>query len=200
MPPAVSCLAWEICGKYLEGDARTSQPWATAEQPMVACVVRLVDFLSTTGGPFVSTFLVFPAISSSLVTLTNGTTLAHAGRRSSCSSGEQQCSTYETKALTDWIRERSKQTGARSRKEKTYFVKCDLTVAPSRKKIETRGSMTYRFTVLIEVPYHLESIPFEERKADHDAVLRAYFRTFEKRAFDEKTNRRTELFLTSFFE
>ena len=60
--------------------------------------------------------------------------------------------------------------------------------------------MTYRFTILIEVPHQLESILFEERKADHDAVLRAYFRTFEKRAFDEKTNRRTELFLTSFFE
>jgi len=60
--------------------------------------------------------------------------------------------------------------------------------------------MTYRFTVLMEPAKHLEQIPFNERKADHESILRAYLRTFEKRNFDEKTNQRTETFLTKFFE
>jgi integrase len=60
--------------------------------------------------------------------------------------------------------------------------------------------MRHRFTVLIDVPHDFEKLPYEERQADHNAVLAAYFRTFEKRAFDEKTTKRTRKFLNDVFE
>jgi integrase len=60
--------------------------------------------------------------------------------------------------------------------------------------------MTYRFTVLIDVPQELLKICYQEREADHESILGAYLRTFEKRAFDEKTTNRTKIFLNSVFE
>ncbi len=41
----------------------------------------------------------------------------------------------------------------------------------------------YRFTVLGEVPTELQKVSYEERLSDYEAVLQAYLRTFEKRAY-----------------
>lgn len=60
--------------------------------------------------------------------------------------------------------------------------------------------MPYSFTVLIEVPQELAAVPYEQRKADHDSVVAAYVRTFEKRGFEENTTNRTQNFLNSFFQ
>lgn len=60
--------------------------------------------------------------------------------------------------------------------------------------------MPYPFTVLIEAPPELAAVPYEQRKADHDLVLAAYLRTFEKRGFEEETRRRTQEFLNSVFK
>jgi integrase len=60
--------------------------------------------------------------------------------------------------------------------------------------------MPYQFTVLIEVPQVLAAVPYEQRKADHDLVVAAYLRTFEKRGLEEETSRRTRKFLDSFFK
>ncbi len=60
--------------------------------------------------------------------------------------------------------------------------------------------MPYPFTVLIEVPQELAAVPYEQRKADHDSVVAAYVRTFEKRAFEENTANRTQNFLNSLFQ
>src|SRR6266853_2819051 len=60
--------------------------------------------------------------------------------------------------------------------------------------------MPHPFTVLIEVPHELTAVPYEQRKADHDSVVAAYVRTFEKRAFEENTANRTQNFLNSFFQ
>jgi integrase len=60
--------------------------------------------------------------------------------------------------------------------------------------------LPYPFTVLIEVPQELADVPYEQRKADHDSVLAAYFRTFDKRGLEEKTAERAQKFLNSFFE
>lgn len=60
--------------------------------------------------------------------------------------------------------------------------------------------MPHPFTVLIEVPPELAAVPYEQRKADHDSVLAAYFRTFDKRRLEEKTAERAQKFLKSFFE
>ena len=60
--------------------------------------------------------------------------------------------------------------------------------------------MPHPFTVLIEAPQELAAVPYEQRKADHDAVLAAYFRTFDKRGLEEKTAERAQKLLNSFFE
>ena len=60
--------------------------------------------------------------------------------------------------------------------------------------------MSHPFTVLIELPPELAAVPFEQRKADHDSVLAAYLRTFDKRGLEEKTAERAQKFLKSFFE
>src|SRR5260370_14008460 len=60
--------------------------------------------------------------------------------------------------------------------------------------------MPYPFTVLIEVPQEIAAVPYEQRKADQDCVMAAYFRTFDKRGLDEKTADRTQKFLSCFFE
>src|SRR5258708_28495553 len=60
--------------------------------------------------------------------------------------------------------------------------------------------MPYPFTVLIEVPQEIAAVHYEQRKADHDSVMAAYFRTFDKRGLDEKTADRTQKFLSCFFE
>jgi integrase len=49
-------------------------------------------------------------------------------------------------------------------------------------------------------PQELTAVPYELRKADHDLVLAAYLRTFEKRGFEEETSERTRKFLDSFFK
>ncbi len=59
---------------------------------------------------------------------------------------------------------------------------------------------SYRFTVLGDTHSEIEEVPYEERLRDHEAVLRAYFRTFEKRAYVEESLKRTEAFLRSVFE
>jgi hypothetical protein len=56
----------------------------------------------------------------------------------------------------------------------------------------------YRFTILTGT--RCSSVPYEERLRDHDAVLSAYFRTFEKRRYVEETLQRVEEFLTSVFQ
>jgi integrase len=56
------------------------------------------------------------------------------------------------------------------------------------------------FTVLIEAPPELAAVPYQQRKTDHDLVLAAYLRTFEKRGFEEETRRRTREFLDGFFK
>jgi integrase len=56
----------------------------------------------------------------------------------------------------------------------------------------------YRFTILTEA--RCCSVPYEERVRDHDAVLSAYFRTFEKRRYVGETLQRVEEFLTSVFQ
>jgi len=60
--------------------------------------------------------------------------------------------------------------------------------------------MPFPFTVLIEAPPELAAVPYEQRKADHDLVLAAYLRTFDKRGFEEETCGRTRKFLDSFFK
>src|SRR5258708_8327767 len=60
--------------------------------------------------------------------------------------------------------------------------------------------MPYPFTVLIEVPQEIAAVAYEQRKADHDSVMAAYFRTFDKRALDAKTADRTQKILKYFFE
>lgn len=60
--------------------------------------------------------------------------------------------------------------------------------------------MPHPFTVLIEVPHALSDVPYEQRKADHDSVVAAYLRTFDKRGLEEKTSDRARKFLNSFFE
>jgi integrase len=60
--------------------------------------------------------------------------------------------------------------------------------------------LPYPFTVLIEVPHEIAAVPYEQRRADHDSVMAAYVRTFEKRAFEENTANRTQNFLNSFFQ
>ena len=61
-------------------------------------------------------------------------------------------------------------------------------------------NMSAPFTVLIDVPKKLTDVPYEQRKADHAAVLAGYLRTFDKRAFEEETVNRTATFLNKFFE
>jgi integrase len=46
----------------------------------------------------------------------------------------------------------------------------------------------------------MTEVPYAERLRDHDAVVGAYFRTFEKRAYTEASLQRTDGFLKSFFE
>jgi site-specific recombinase XerD len=58
----------------------------------------------------------------------------------------------------------------------------------------------YRFTVLGDVPTEFQKVSYEERLGDHEAVLRAYLRAFEKRAYTEKTTKRADEFLRSVFE
>ena len=60
--------------------------------------------------------------------------------------------------------------------------------------------MPHPFTVLTEVPPELAAVPYEQRKTDHDLVLAAYLRTFEKRGFEEETCGRTRKFLDNFFK
>lgn len=60
--------------------------------------------------------------------------------------------------------------------------------------------MAYPFTVLMEVPQELAAVPYEQRKIDHDLVLAAYIRTFDKRGFEEDTSDRTQKFLDGFFQ
>jgi integrase len=57
-----------------------------------------------------------------------------------------------------------------------------------------------QFSVLRDGESHSREVPYEERLADHRAVLRAYFRTYEKRRYDKSTLVRVEKFLTSVFE
>jgi hypothetical protein len=59
---------------------------------------------------------------------------------------------------------------------------------------------SYRFTVLGDIHCEVAEVPYEDRLRDHEAVLRAYFRTFEKRAYVEESLKRTEGFLMSVFE
>ena len=58
----------------------------------------------------------------------------------------------------------------------------------------------YRFTILRDIRSEITEVPYAERLRDHEAVLSAYFRTFEKRAYTEASLQRTEGFLKSFFE
>jgi len=60
--------------------------------------------------------------------------------------------------------------------------------------------MPHPFTVLIEAPPELSAVPYRQRKGDHDSVLAAYLRTFEKRGLEEMTAERARKFLESFFE
>lgn len=59
---------------------------------------------------------------------------------------------------------------------------------------------SYRFTVLGDIHREVVEVAYEERLRDHEAVLCAYFRTFEKRAYVEESLKRTEAFLRSIFE
>src|SRR6266850_1584282 len=59
---------------------------------------------------------------------------------------------------------------------------------------------SYRFTILGDIHCDLTEVPYPERLRDHEAVLQAYFRTFEKRAYVQESLKRTEGFLRSVFE
>lgn len=59
---------------------------------------------------------------------------------------------------------------------------------------------SYRFTILGDIHCDLTTVPYQERLSDHEAVLQAYFRTFEKRAYVQESLKRTEGFLRSVFE
>jgi len=60
--------------------------------------------------------------------------------------------------------------------------------------------MPFPFTVLIEAPEELTAVPYEQRQADHDSVMAAYFRTFDKKGLEDETAERAEKFLNCFFE
>jgi integrase len=57
-----------------------------------------------------------------------------------------------------------------------------------------------KFTVLRSVEENPREISYAEKLEDHSAVLRAYFRTFEKRQYSKITLERVRRFLTNFFE
>jgi integrase len=60
--------------------------------------------------------------------------------------------------------------------------------------------LPYPFTILIEAPEELTAVPYEQRQADHDFVLAAYLRTFDKKGLEEETAERARKFLNCFFE
>lgn len=58
----------------------------------------------------------------------------------------------------------------------------------------------YRFTILGDIDCNVIAVPYEDGLRDHEAVLQAYFRTFEKRGFVEESLKRVKEFLKSVFE
>lgn len=82
-----------------------------------------------------------------------------------------------------------------------YKSKLSYRIQSCGYELKEEDKMTkYRFTILGDVPAEFQRVSYEERLRDHDAVLQAYLRTFEKRAYTEKTVKRADEYLRSVFE